>query len=144
VTAPHERLTPASPDDLANALAFALRLAGRKRVDNADEIMAWIVAKRLVDHLKGAGLVVMKGPLIGGGGALGRGHEGGGGNSPARRASRRKSWASLTPLGFTPNKYRLLVIDGGGPAVRWRRSEANTEEAFGRLDHLGVERPRLE
>ena len=72
----HERLTPASPDDLANALAFALRLAGRKRVDNADEIMAWIVAKRLVDHLKGAGFVVMKRPLIGGGGALGRGHEG--------------------------------------------------------------------
>lgn len=69
--------------------------------------MASIVAKRLVDHRKGTRLVVMKRPLMEGGGALDRGHEGCGGNSSARRASRRKSWASLTPLGFTPNKYRL-------------------------------------
>ena len=56
----HERLTPVSRDDLANALAYALRLVGRNRVDNADEIMAWIVARRLVDRLKGTGFVVMK------------------------------------------------------------------------------------
>ena len=48
------------------------------------------------------------------------------------------------PFGIYSNKYRFLVIDSGGSAVRWRRSEANTEEAFGGLDHLGVERPRLE
>jgi hypothetical protein len=64
----HERLTPASRDDLANALAFALRLVGRNRVDNADEIMAWIVARRLVDRLKGTGFAVMKRLPIGGGG----------------------------------------------------------------------------
>ena len=48
---PAEYLTPADPRDLAEALAFALRFQGRKRVHNADEIMAEIVAKRLVDHL---------------------------------------------------------------------------------------------
>ena len=35
---------------------------------NADEIMAEIVAKRLVEHLERAGFVVMKRPAIGGGG----------------------------------------------------------------------------
>jgi hypothetical protein len=44
------KLTPADPADLAAALAFALRYQGRKRVHNADEIMAEIVAKRLVEH----------------------------------------------------------------------------------------------
>lgn len=43
---------------------------------NANEIMAEIVAKRLVEHLKRSGFVVMKKPPIGGGAALGRGHEG--------------------------------------------------------------------
>ena len=71
-----EELTPADPSDLAAALAFALRYQGRKRVHNADEIMAEIVAKRLVEHLERAGFVVMKSPAIGGGAALGRGFEG--------------------------------------------------------------------
>jgi hypothetical protein len=44
-----EKLTPANPDDLASALAFALRFQGRKRVHNADELMAEIVAKRLIE-----------------------------------------------------------------------------------------------
>jgi hypothetical protein len=60
MTAPAERLTPASRDDLANALAFALRFQGRTRVHNADEIMAEIVARRLVDHLERSGFVVIK------------------------------------------------------------------------------------
>ena len=68
---PDDKLAPADPDDLAAALAFALRFAGRKRVHNADEIMAEIVAKRLVEHLGRAGFVVMKRPPIGGGAALG-------------------------------------------------------------------------
>lgn len=33
-----DKLTPADPRDLADALAFALRFQGRKRVQNADEI----------------------------------------------------------------------------------------------------------
>ena len=71
-----DKFTPASPEDLAAALAFALRLEGRKRVHNADESMSEIVAKRLVRHLERAGFVVMKKPPIGGGAALGRGHQG--------------------------------------------------------------------
>jgi hypothetical protein len=57
-----DNLTPTDPTDLANALAFALRFQGRKRFHNADEIMAEIVAKRLVDHLERAGFVIMKKP----------------------------------------------------------------------------------
>jgi hypothetical protein len=71
-----EKLTPADPSDLAAALAFALRYQGRKRVHNADELMSEIVAKRLVEHLEQSGFVVMKKPPIGGGAALGRGHDG--------------------------------------------------------------------
>ena len=59
-------LTPASPEDLAEALAFALRYSGRKRVHNADEIMSTIVAKRNVEHLDRAGFVVMNRPPTGG------------------------------------------------------------------------------
>ena len=59
-----------------DALAFALRFQGRKRVHNADEIMAEIVAKRLVEHLERAGFVVMKRPTDVGAAALGRGFEG--------------------------------------------------------------------
>jgi hypothetical protein len=34
-----ERLTPADPDDLASAFAFALRFDGRKRKHDAAEFM---------------------------------------------------------------------------------------------------------
>jgi hypothetical protein len=67
-----DRLKPATPEDLADALAFALRSDGRKRKHDAAEIMARIVAKRLVDHLERAGFVVMKRPTIGGATALDR------------------------------------------------------------------------
>ena len=71
-----DKLTRADPRDLADALAYALRYQGRKRVHSADEIMAEIVAKRLVEHLERSGFVVMKHPVIGGSAALGRGFEG--------------------------------------------------------------------
>ena len=70
-----DRLTPAAPEDLADALAFALRFDGRKRKHDAGEFMAAIVAKRLVDHLERAGFVVMKRPPAVGASALGRGYE---------------------------------------------------------------------
>jgi hypothetical protein len=70
-----DRLTPAAPEDIADALAFALRFSGRKRVHNGDEIMAAIVAKRLVEHLERAGFVVMRKPPAVGAAALGRGYE---------------------------------------------------------------------
>ena len=72
-----DMFTPADPSDLADALAYALRYQGRKRVHNADEIMAEIVAKRLVKHLQRAGFVVMKRPAEIGAAALGRGFESG-------------------------------------------------------------------
>ena len=59
-----DRLTPASPEDLADALAFALRFDGRRRKHDAAEFMAAIVARRLVDHLDRCGFVVMKKPPI--------------------------------------------------------------------------------
>jgi hypothetical protein len=63
---PADALTPATAEDVANALAFALRFSGRKRVHNADELMSSIVAKRLAEHLERSGFVVMKKPPIGG------------------------------------------------------------------------------
>ena len=71
-----DHLTPADFSDVADALAFALRFQGRKRVHNADEIMAQIVAKRLVEHLERAGFVVMKRPTDVVAAALGRGFDG--------------------------------------------------------------------
>jgi hypothetical protein len=71
-----DKLTPASPDDIAATLAFALRFEGRKRVHNADELMSEIVAKRLVEHLERSGFVVMKRPPLGGHSVLGRGFQG--------------------------------------------------------------------
>ena len=49
---------------------------GRERVHNADEIIADNIAKRLVEHLERAGLVVMMRPTEIGGAALTQGFEG--------------------------------------------------------------------
>jgi hypothetical protein len=70
-----DKLTPADPRDLADALAFALRFHGRKRVHQADEYMAAITAERLVEHLERAGFVVMKKPPEIGGAAVAGGFE---------------------------------------------------------------------
>jgi hypothetical protein len=45
-----EKLTPADPADLADAIAFALRYSGRKRVHQADEYMAAIAAREVHRH----------------------------------------------------------------------------------------------
>jgi hypothetical protein len=71
-----DRLTPAAPEDIADALAFALRYSGRKRVHDAAEMAAAIVAKRLVAHLERSGFVVLKKPAAIGAAAIGRGYEG--------------------------------------------------------------------
>jgi hypothetical protein len=71
-----DKLTPAEPCDLADAIAFALRFEGRKRVHQADEYMAAIGAEHVVRHLERAGFVVMKKPPLGGHSAPGRGFEG--------------------------------------------------------------------
>ncbi len=74
---PNDRdaLSPAKAEDVTDALAFALRFHGDKRIHNADEIMAEIIAKRLVEHLERAGFVVMKRPAEIGAAALGRGFQ---------------------------------------------------------------------
>jgi hypothetical protein len=41
-----EKLTPADPCDLADAIAFALRFSGRRHVHQADEYMAKIAPPR--------------------------------------------------------------------------------------------------
>lgn len=56
----NEALRPAEPDDIAEALTHALRFDGRRRVHDADELMAGLVAARLVAHLARCGFVLMK------------------------------------------------------------------------------------
>jgi hypothetical protein len=53
-------LHPATAEELAETLAFALRYDGRKRVHHADGMMARIAAESLVRHLEQSGFVVMK------------------------------------------------------------------------------------
>jgi hypothetical protein len=53
-------LQPATPDEITQALSFALRYDGRKRVHHADDAMARITADRLVQHLERSGFVLMK------------------------------------------------------------------------------------
>ncbi len=74
ITSIADRLTLATPEDLADALMYALRFKQGKRVRSADDLMARITAERLVDYLEGAGFVVMKKPPAAGASALGRGH----------------------------------------------------------------------
>lgn len=59
-------LLPAHSTEIVDAIAFALRYSGRKRVNDSSEIMAGIVAKRLVEHLERSGFVVLKRPPLNG------------------------------------------------------------------------------
>jgi hypothetical protein len=55
-------LRPTTADEITQTLSFALRYRGRKRVHDADDVMARITAERLVRHLEASGFVVMKKP----------------------------------------------------------------------------------
>ena len=55
-------LHPASAEEIAESLSYALRYDGRKRVHHADEAMARITAERLVRHLERCGYVLMRRP----------------------------------------------------------------------------------
>ncbi len=66
-----DTLSPAEPQEVAETIAFALRYSGRKRVHDASEMMAAIVARRLVEHLARSGFVLMKRPPISGAAAIG-------------------------------------------------------------------------
>lgn len=60
--APSPPLRPASPDEVAESLSYALRYDGRRRVHHADTFMARITAERLIAHLERCGFVLMKKP----------------------------------------------------------------------------------
>jgi hypothetical protein len=55
-------LRPATADEIAQTLSFALQYEGPKRVHQADDVMVRITADRLVRNLERSGLVVMKRP----------------------------------------------------------------------------------
>jgi hypothetical protein len=65
---PHDedKLTPADPRDLAEAVASALRFfEGRKRNRDADSFTVTLAAERVLRHLERAGFVVMKKTPVG-------------------------------------------------------------------------------
>lgn len=96
-------MTPAEPRDLADAIAFALRYSGGKRVRDADEVVATIAARGFVEHLRGARFRVMKRPL-------------------AERAARRELTAPYRP----PSQKRLSTRSPSDCVSR-------AADSFGRL-----------
>ncbi len=59
---PSITLRPATPDELEQALAHALRFDGRKAFNTSGEMMAKITAAHLAECLRQSGFVVMKKP----------------------------------------------------------------------------------
>ncbi len=111
MTEPAERLAPTDPRDLADALAFALRFQGRKRVHNADELMAAIVARHLVEHLEGAGFVPMRRDRGGGAGRC---------ISDLRNCPPYRRSSPQIPPFATPSGNKNLSI---GPCCKYPRSK---------------------
>ena len=55
-------LRPATPQEIAEALSFALRFKGRRPFPQANSLMAEITAAHLVEHLQRCGFLVLKAP----------------------------------------------------------------------------------
>jgi len=55
-------LRPATPQEIAEALSFALRFKGRRPFPQSNSLMAEITAAHLVEHLQRCGFQLMKGP----------------------------------------------------------------------------------
>jgi hypothetical protein len=55
-------LRPATPEEIAEALSFALRFKGRRPFPHSATMMAEITAAHLVEHLLRCGFQLMKGP----------------------------------------------------------------------------------
>ena len=68
-------LTPARPEDLRACIAYALTSDGRLAKTQSAELMASIVAERLIARLERDGFVIMRRPGLAGHSALGRGFE---------------------------------------------------------------------
>jgi hypothetical protein len=71
-----DKLMPADPRDLAISIALALTSGSRLAKVQSAEVLATVVAERVVEQLERSGFVVMKRPPEVGGAALGRGFEG--------------------------------------------------------------------
>ncbi|HTY93503.1 MAG TPA: hypothetical protein VMC02_06425 [Steroidobacteraceae bacterium] len=56
------RLRPATPEEIAEALSFALRFDGRRPFPQSGSLMAQITAAHLVEHLQRCGFHLMKEP----------------------------------------------------------------------------------
>jgi len=57
-----DELRPATPEEIAEALSFALRFDGRKPFPQSSSLMARITAQHLVEHLQRCGFQLMKRP----------------------------------------------------------------------------------
>ncbi len=55
-------LRPATPEEIAEALSFALRFDGRKPFPQSHTLMAQVTAEHLVRHLLRCGFELMKRP----------------------------------------------------------------------------------
>jgi len=55
-------LRHATPEEIAEALSFALRFKGRRPFPPSNSLMAEITAAHLVEHLHRCGFRLMKGP----------------------------------------------------------------------------------
>ena len=55
-------LRPATPEEIAETLSFALRFDGRKPFPQSNSLMAQITAAHLVQHLQRCGFQLMKRP----------------------------------------------------------------------------------
>jgi hypothetical protein len=73
---PADDLTPARAEDLRACIAYALTSDSRVAKAQSAELMASIVAERLIARLEHDGFVIMRRPPAPGAGALGRGFEG--------------------------------------------------------------------
>jgi hypothetical protein len=56
------KLRPATPDEIAEALSFALRFDGKRPFPQSSSLMAQITAVHLVRHLQRCGFQLMKAP----------------------------------------------------------------------------------
>jgi len=67
-----DELTPARPGDLRACVAYALTSDGRLAKTQSAELMASIVAERLIARLERDGIVIMRRPPGPGAGGYGR------------------------------------------------------------------------
>jgi hypothetical protein len=75
---PDDKLTPARAEDLRACIAFALTSDSRLAKAQSAELMASVVAERLIARLERDGFVIMRRPAAGGhswAGAAPRGHQ---------------------------------------------------------------------